>query len=80
MEPRANVPRFLHERDYTSESTDRERILDHFGVPRFVANRTCTEINGFFGHQVSYKYGDEGEEQNAQATVSSCCKRSVCHG
>lgn len=30
------------------------KILIHLGIPRFVASRTCLEVNGYFGNKATY--------------------------
>ncbi|KAK3357807.1 hypothetical protein B0T25DRAFT_567056 [Lasiosphaeria hispida] len=45
---------FLSIDDYPPEVKDREALLAHFGVPAFVANRTCFEVNGFFGYKPTF--------------------------
>ncbi|KAL1843474.1 hypothetical protein VTJ49DRAFT_1345 [Mycothermus thermophilus] len=63
VEALADLPKqcyvFLDVADYQHTDGRRERILSHFGVPAYVANRTCFEINGFFGSKASY--GDGGD-------------------
>ncbi|RYO74280.1 hypothetical protein DL766_007592 [Monosporascus sp. MC13-8B] len=49
---------FLSKQDYPPQGKGRESLLAHFGVPEFVASRTCFELNGFFGHRVAYDGGD----------------------
>ena len=43
-------------------------ILAYFGVPKFVANRTSFESNGFFGHRVTYG------ERKGQKRMTGCSK------
>ena len=45
---------FLPKDDYERLGDNREALLKHFGVPIFVANRACTELNGYFGCRASY--------------------------
>ncbi|GAB1310594.1 hypothetical protein MFIFM68171_00804 [Madurella fahalii] len=50
---------FLDVIDYPPVDGRRERLLAHFNVPEFVANRTCFELNGYFGNKTSYKDDEE---------------------
>ncbi|AEO53672.1 hypothetical protein MYCTH_2295331 [Thermothelomyces thermophilus ATCC 42464] len=45
---------FLDVRDYPPADGRRQKLLAHFGVPEFVANRTCFEVNGYFGNKATY--------------------------
>ncbi|KAK4462990.1 hypothetical protein QBC42DRAFT_266827 [Cladorrhinum samala] len=45
---------FLSREDYKPADGRREKILEHFNVPRFVANETCFDINGFFGSRSTF--------------------------
>lgn len=45
--------------DYPPADGRRERLLAHFGVPQFVANQTCFELNGYWGAKP--EFDDEGE-------------------
>lgn len=50
---------FLHRDDYPPIGTDREALLEYFGAPLYIANRACTDMNGYFGCRASYD--DEGK-------------------
>lgn len=54
---------FLRKVDYNTLDDRREVLLNHFKVPIFVANRACTEMNGYFGCKASY---------DAQGKVTAC--------
>jgi hypothetical protein len=58
---------FLQKNDYPPEHGDREVLLNGFNVPVFVANRACTELNGYFGCRATY------DEQNK---VTACSRLS----
>ncbi|KAL2132605.1 hypothetical protein VTI74DRAFT_3595 [Chaetomium olivicolor] len=45
---------FLDADNYPPADGRRERLLAHFNVPEFVANRTCFEVNGYFGCKSIY--------------------------
>lgn len=47
-------PSFLDVIDYKTTEEQREKLLAHFNVPKFVANNTCFELNGYFGSKASY--------------------------
>jgi hypothetical protein len=46
--------RFLDSHDYPPADGRRQKLLAHFNVPEFVANRTCFELNGYFGSKARY--------------------------
>lgn len=54
---------FLRKDDYPELGSSREELLNHFKVPIFVANRACTDLNGYFGCKPSY---------SAQEKVTTC--------
>jgi len=46
---------FLNVNDYSPTADGRrQKLAAHFKVPDFVANRTCFELNGFFGNKATY--------------------------
>ncbi|KAK0748327.1 hypothetical protein B0T21DRAFT_356331 [Apiosordaria backusii] len=45
---------FLDAEDYLGVGVHRARVLQHFNVPTFVGNKTCFDLNGFFGSQATY--------------------------
>ncbi|KAK4129170.1 hypothetical protein N657DRAFT_676831 [Parathielavia appendiculata] len=45
---------FLDLQDYPPPDGRRQKLLAHFNVPEFVANRTCFELNGYFGSKANY--------------------------
>ncbi|KAK4177754.1 hypothetical protein QBC36DRAFT_326389 [Triangularia setosa] len=53
-----NLPRqcyvFLDRDDYLGTGVRRDRALEYFKVPTFVGTKTCFDLNGFFGSQVTY--------------------------
>ncbi|KAK4196951.1 hypothetical protein QBC40DRAFT_286388 [Triangularia verruculosa] len=53
-----NLPRqcyfFLNRQDYPDIGQRRDLALEHFKVPAFVGTKTCFDLNGFFGSQVTY--------------------------
>ncbi|KAK0624592.1 hypothetical protein B0T17DRAFT_557496 [Bombardia bombarda] len=57
---------FVDKRDYPPAGVAREALLAHFNVPRFVANRTCFELNGFSGCSAVY------DEASSTKHVTSC--------
>jgi hypothetical protein len=67
-------PRLVSKADYPCESEGRESLLAHFGVPSFVANRTCFELNGFVGCQTAYGEQGGGIELGSEDAepVTSC--------
>ncbi|KAK0668340.1 hypothetical protein QBC41DRAFT_322163 [Cercophora samala] len=60
-----NLPRqcyvFLDRENYPDIGVRRDRALEYFKVPVFVGTKTCFDLNGFFGSQVTY---DETSPQN----------------
>ncbi|KAK4041445.1 hypothetical protein C8A01DRAFT_45405 [Parachaetomium inaequale] len=52
---------FLDVANYPPTDGRRQKLLAHFNVPEFVANRTCFELNGYFGSKASY--GGEASTQ-----------------
>jgi hypothetical protein len=52
--PIANRVSFLDVANYPPTDGRRQKLLAHFNVPEFVANRTCFELNGYFGSKASY--------------------------
>jgi hypothetical protein len=48
---------FVDHADYYQSESRRQSILAHFDVPAYVANRTCIEVNGYFGSKASYDDG-----------------------
>ncbi|KAK0734776.1 hypothetical protein B0T26DRAFT_689624 [Lasiosphaeria miniovina] len=59
---------FLHVSDYPPADGRREALLAHFGVPSYVANRTCFELSAYFGSRATY---DE-ESKEEKKPVTSC--------
>ena len=48
--------------DYPPADGRRKKLLAHFNVPEFVANRTCFELNGYFGNKATYD--DKSEKKH----------------
>lgn len=63
--------RFLNAAHYSPVDGRREKLLAHFNVPEFVANRTCFELNGYFGSKTSCS-GERNEKY-----VTSCSEYSL---
>jgi hypothetical protein len=42
------------EYEATDGNGQRQKLLGHFGVPDFVGNKTCFELNGYFGSKARY--------------------------
>ncbi|KAK0711790.1 hypothetical protein B0H67DRAFT_602492 [Lasiosphaeris hirsuta] len=66
--PQHALKNFLTRGHYPPEGDDREALLAYFGVPAFVANRTCFELNGFFGHRPTYS----DREASNDKRVTTC--------
>ncbi|KAK4231145.1 hypothetical protein QBC38DRAFT_451522 [Podospora fimiseda] len=53
-----NIPKqaylFMTRKAYPRSADSREKLLEHFNVPAYVANQTCFEVNGFFGSRSTY--------------------------
>lgn len=62
---------FLNQANYPPADGRREKLLAHFNVPDFVANRTCSVLNGYFGSKTEYAV--EGTTKH----VASASKRSI---
>ncbi|VBB72038.1 Putative protein of unknown function [Podospora comata] len=45
---------FLDHNNYPDIGSRRDLALEHFQVPAFVGTKTCFDLNGFFGSQVTY--------------------------
>ncbi|KAK3987792.1 hypothetical protein QBC44DRAFT_116468 [Cladorrhinum sp. PSN332] len=45
---------FLRRKAYPPADGRREKLLEHFNVPLFVANQTCYDVNGFFGSRSTF--------------------------
>jgi hypothetical protein len=46
---------FFHDRELFQENESlRQELLGLLDVPEFVANRACTELNGYFGCKPTY--------------------------
>src|SRR5438034_11482399 len=58
---------FLDKDSYEELGAVRAQLLNDFNVPDFLANRTCTELNGYFGCRVTYS-----EESNEEGKVKGC--------
>ncbi len=62
-------PSFLDVKNYPpADDGRRKKLLAHFNVPEFVANRTCFELNGFFGSKATY------DDKSAKKHVTSYSK------
>ncbi len=60
---------FLDVKNYPpADDGRRKKLLAHFNVPEFVANRTCFELNGYFGNKTTY------DDKSAKKHVTSCSK------
>jgi Mg2+ and Co2+ transporter CorA len=45
---------FLDADHYPTADGRRQKLLAHFNVPKFVANKTCFDVNGYFGSKASF--------------------------
>lgn len=59
---------FLDHNNYPDIGSRRDRALEHFQVPAFVGTKTCFDLNGFFGSQVTY---DETSSQKRMIGLSN---------
>ena len=59
--------------NYPPTDGRRQKLLAHFNVPEFVANRTCFELNGYFGSKPTY------DSQGSANHVTDYSKHSTPH-
>ncbi|KAK4156191.1 hypothetical protein C8A00DRAFT_31001 [Chaetomidium leptoderma] len=62
---------FLDVVNYPPADGRRQKLLAHFNVPEFVANRTCFELNGYFGSKASHDAQPSVTGQDAKQPVVS---------
>lgn len=72
--------RFLDVANYPPADGRRERLLAHFNVPEFVANRTCFELNGDFRSKPGYDDASDTKHLTTNNTLRAppslrCCAR-----
>jgi hypothetical protein len=63
---------------------DRWKILEPLGVPKFLANQLCTDLNGYFGCKSSVRTPPPGSDAAAEletlGTSSHTCSPSTATG
>lgn len=71
----------MHKDDYPSIDGGREALLAAFNVPRFVASRTCFELNGYAGCKPVFEepqHTNPFGEQQAEETTSTTPALTTC--
>ncbi|RYP36265.1 hypothetical protein DL767_003418 [Monosporascus sp. MG133] len=60
---RFSAASFHHKNSYAGLGGAKEKLLAQLNIPDFVSNRTCTELNGYFGSRTS---------SNGKGKIESC--------